>query len=217
MAAGRQPDRVARALAKLAVLAAVLTAPASSAIGAPERAPAVADWRRVATLADRVRLRGWRDAWMEALARARGKPADAAALAGDPALFDPDRALSGAVPPLGNYRCRVTKLGAKGTAMGDFTRYPEAICAIGPKGAAVRFDLLAGPQRPVGTLYPDRDTRAVFIGTLVIGDERGAMTYGRDAARDLVGYIERVGEKRWRLVLPYPRFESVLDVIEVVR
>jgi hypothetical protein len=32
----------------------------------------------------------------------------------------------------------------------------------------------------------------------------------------LAGYIERIGDKRWRLVLPYPRFESLLDVVEIV-
>lgn len=184
--------------------------------GARAREPAAIDWRRVATLADRERMRGWREAWIEALARARTKPEDAAVIAADPALFDPDRALPGPVPPLGNYRCRVIKLGARGTAMVEFTRYPDAVCAIAPRGGGTRFDVLGGPQRPTGTLYPDRDTRAIFIGTLVIGDERGAMTYGRDAARDQVGYVERVEERRWRLVLPRPRYESVLDVIEIV-
>ena len=34
--------------------------------------------------------------------------------------------------------------------------------------------------------------------------------------RDMAGYVERVGEKRWRLVLPWPKFELILDVIELV-
>ena len=31
----------------------------------------------------------------------------------------------------------------------------------------------------------------------------------------MAGVVERVGDNRWRLVLPYPRFESLLDVIEL--
>ena len=57
--------------------------------------------------------------------------------------------------------------------------------------------------------------RQVFFGTLVLGDEIRALGYGRDATRDMAGAMERIGPQRWRLVLPYPRFESTLDVIEL--
>lgn len=174
----------------------------------------VVDWRRIATPGDRIRLRKWRQAWVEALDRARVGNAPAIVAGG--ALFDPDRAFPGAVPPIGRYRCRVFKLGAKGTAMAEFTRYPDLACGVGTDGGTPTIYSLEGAQRPAGILFPETASRAVFLGTLVLGDERRAMQYGRDAARDLAGYIERVGEKRWRLVLPYPRFESVLDVVEVV-
>ena len=42
------------------------------------------------------------------------------------------------------------------------------------------------------------------------------MHYGRDRERDLAGWVERVGDRRWRLIFPYPHFESTLDVIELV-
>jgi hypothetical protein len=58
--------------------------------------------------------------------------------------------------------------------------------------------------------------RGVFLGTMMIGDETTALDYGRDADRDMAGLIERVGDSRWRIVLPYPRFESMLDVVEIV-
>jgi hypothetical protein len=54
------------------------------------------------------------------------------------------------------------------------------------------------------------------LGTLTLGDEPRAMPYGVDAQRDLAGFVERIGPARWRLVLPYPPFESQLDVIELV-
>ncbi|MBX9814810.1 MAG: DUF4893 domain-containing protein, partial [Sphingomonas sp.] len=55
-----------------------------------------------------------------------------------------------------------------------------------------------------------------FLGALELGMEQRPMDYGTDAKRDLAGFVERVGEKRWRVVLPHPRFESLLDVIELV-
>lgn len=192
-----------------ALLALVLGAPPASA-GDGERL----DWRRLATPSDRLRLRNWRQAWIEALDHARKANIDAITAGG--ALFDPDRAYAGAVPPVGRYRCRVFKLGAKGTAMAEFTAYPDFACRIGRDDDKPTFYKLEGAQRPAGVLFSDSASRAVFLGTLVIGDERRAMQYGRDASRDLVGYVERVGEKRWRLVLPYPRFESILDVVELV-
>jgi hypothetical protein len=34
------------------------------------------------------------------------------------------------------------------------------------------------------------------------------MQYGRDEDRDVAGFVERIGPNRWRLVMPYPHFES---------
>lgn len=172
------------------------------------------DWRVVATPADRARLRNWRDSWVAALAQARGQ--DSGTIARDPALFDPDRALVGATPPAGDYRCRVSKLGAADAFLPAFISYPAFNCRVSDQDGIVRLAKLDGSQRPVGRLYPESDTRAVFLGTLALGDERTAMPYGLDAGRDMAGIVERIGPRRWRLVLPAPRYELKLDVIELV-
>lgn len=178
------------------------------------------EWRRVATAEDRTRLRNWRQAWIDALAKAQGSAKDdtakAAVIASDPLLFDPDRALSGAMPPPGSYRCRVIKLGANGTAMRDVTTYPPIDCKVDDEGEVSSLYKVSGAQRPVGLLFPDSSARTVFLGTMVFGDETKALSYGQDSNRDMAGYVERIGDKRWRLVLPYPRFESLLDVVEIV-
>jgi len=176
--------------------------------------PTNVDWRTVATDADRQRFRNWRKAWDEALPRARA--ADAQAIAADATLFDPDRALKYLAPPPGAYRCSTFKLGGAGTAMRDFTAYPGFECRIASDGQVLRLDKLTGSQRPMGLLYPTQDQRAVFLGSLVLGDETTPLRYGTDPSRDMIGYVERIGDRRWRLVLPYPRFESLLDVIELV-
>lgn len=171
-------------------------------------------WQAVATSIDRERLRHWRQAWTEALPRAQA--ADAAALAADPLLFDPDRALADPLPPSGAYRCRTFKLGGVGTAARDFAAYPAIDCRIAEQGALNSLDSLSGVQRPTGLIFNNTSARAVFLGTLVLGDETAPLRYGLDARRDMIGYIERIDERRWRLVFPRPQFESLLDVVEIV-
>lgn len=171
-------------------------------------------WRGIATDADRERLRNWHKAWDEALPLA--KAADAAAIAADPSLFDPDRALAGAALPPGEYRCRTFKLGASGTAMRDYTAYPSFACEVSEEGEVDSLHKLTGSQRPAGLLFPETDARTIFLGTLVLGDETSPLRYGLDAQRDMIGYVERIGERRWRLVLPWPHFESRLDILELV-
>lgn len=187
---------------------------------APNRAPApgvpyAADWRDVATGADRLRLRGWRQSWMDALAKVTA-PEELAVLRADPLLFDPDRALPTARPEAGSYLCRVFKLGANGTAMRNLTTYPAVDCMVKDEGDVSSLYKVSGAQRPVGLIFPDSGSRGVFLGTMVLGDETKPLKYGQDTNRDLAGYVERIGPRRWRLVLPQPRFESLLDVVEIV-
>lgn len=175
---------------------------------------ASANWREIATDSDRERLRNWRKAWDEALPAAR--LADPGAVAAEPILFDPDRALPDSTLPAGEYRCRVYKLGAMGSGLRDFTAYPAFSCVVTQEGDLTSFHKMTGSQRPTGLLFRDTPSRQVFLGTLILGDETSPLRYGLDATRDVAGYVDRIGEKRWRLVLPWPRFESKLDIIELV-
>lgn len=173
-----------------------------------------AAWRRIATPADRDRLARWREAWIAALDKARGAGA-AAAIADGGALFAFDQALDRPVPPPGEYRCRVVKLGGQRPGMLDYVAYPAFTCRIERDGEVSTFVKLTGSQRPEGRIFADRDTRAVFLGTMVLGDERTAIDYGRDRLRNVAGTVERIGPARWRMAFPYPAFESMLDVIEL--
>jgi hypothetical protein len=94
--------------------------------------------------------------------------------------------------------------------------YPPFTCRIGTGQGVLSFTKLDGSQRPVGRLFSNDDRRMIFLGTMARGDERGALDYGADAERDMAGALERIGPRRWRLVLPWPRWESTLDVIELV-
>lgn len=182
---------------------------------APQAAAPAAGWREIATEDDRGRLRGWRGAWVEALAKARAA-GHGAAIAREGALLDPDLALPGAAPPPGLYRCRVLKIGAQRPGMLDYIAYPAFQCRIEADGDALGFAKTTGSQRPIGRLLPDNDRRLVFLGTLQLGDESVALRYGHDRERNMAGFVERIGERRWRLALPSPHFESTLDVIELI-
>ena len=87
------------------------------------------DWRSMATLSDRDRLRDWRSAFVAALraARAGGHSAD---LEREGVLLEPDAALGGGPIHNGAYRCRVIKVGAKSEGMLNYIAYPAFDCRI---------------------------------------------------------------------------------------
>ena len=163
---------------------------------------------------DRVRLRDWRKSFEDALVAAR-KAGHGAEIAAEGSLLDPDSALAGPSIPNGLYRCRVIKLGAKEAGNLDFVSYPGFTCRVRAERQLQRLAKLSGSQRYVGLIFPGDAIRSIFLGTLVLGDERRALQYGQDQQRDVAGYVERIGPSRWRLVMPQPHFESRLDVMEL--
>jgi hypothetical protein len=177
--------------------------------------PNVIDWRRIATDSDRGRIRQWRDAWVRGLESARAG-GHGTALAREGALVQPDAAVAWRAPPPGRYRCRTIKMGARGRGNLDYVAYPAFDCRIRDEDGLLSFAKLGGSQRPLGLIFPDTARRMIFLGTLQLGDERRALEYGRDRERDMAGLVERVGGQRWRIAFPYPSFESLVDILELV-
>lgn len=182
---------------------------------APDPLPRTVAWREIATDPDRVRVRGWRDAMVQGLAKARAA-GHGAEIAREGALLQPDSAIPWSDLPAGNYRCRVLKLGAKSKGLLDYVAYPAFDCRLRSENGVMSFAKLTGSQRPIGLFFPDNGKRMIFLGTLQLGDERVPLQYGRDRERDMTGVVERIGERRWRLILPFPHFESTVDVLELV-
>ncbi len=199
-------------------LVAALSLSACATAHAPPAVEALggaSDWRATATESDRRRLRGWRNAWVRALAQARAA-GHGAEIAAEGPLLDPDAALVPVGLAPGDYGCRTIKLGSPGDLL-PYVAYPAFRCRIeAGEGGRFAFTKLTGSQRPVGRIFPDTVRRMVFLGTLQLGDERGALRYGHDEARDMIGLVERIGERRWRIAFPSPHFESLTDVIELV-
>lgn len=198
-------------------LAACAALTGCTAIGAPHEVVSreSGNWRVAATSDDRGRLRDWRKAFTEGLtkARAAGHSLD---IQREGALLDPDAAIGEVPIPNADYACRVIKVGAKSAGMLDYIAYPAFRCRIQQERGLQGFAKLTGSQRPVGLIFPGDSLRQVFLGTLVLGDESRAMQYGRDAERDVAGFVEKIGANRWRMILPYPAFESTVDVIELI-
>jgi hypothetical protein len=193
----------------------LLAACTTDETGPAATVPAAASWRAIATDHDLERARKWRTAWVRAVAEARAG-GHSAEIDREGVLLEPDAALRGVLPPAGDYRCRVLKVGGQGEGLLDYIAYPYFDCRISAGAGPIDFVKLTGSQRPVGRLFPDGQLRMVFLGTLQLGDERGNLRYGHDRQRDMIGLLERIEERRWRLAFPYPAFESTLDVIELV-
>ncbi len=176
--------------------------------------PVASDWRTVATETDRKRLREWRDNFSRAVQKARAA-GHGAKIDAEGRLLALDAALPGALPN-GHYRCRIIKLGARADGPLDYIAYPGYACRVTQEGALQYFAKLSGSQRPMGRIYPADAMRSVFLGVLMLGDEQWPMRYGSDPDRTLAGWVERIEPRRWRIVLPSPRFESLTDVVELV-
>lgn len=176
-------------------------------------------WEEVITPADKDRLARTEQAWSEALAEARqaGFSAD---IAGEGPLLDPAAALPRPAPPPGPYMCRVVKLGipaAEARRRGRaFAAYKPFNCYIEAEGALLTIVKQSGSQRPAGRLWQDGESRLVFLGTMERDQEAAPPAYATDADRDLAGYVERVAPFRWRLAIPWPQQDSILDILELI-
>ncbi|MBI1405576.1 MAG: DUF4893 domain-containing protein [Caulobacter sp.] len=180
----------------------------------------VDQWRLVASPADEDRLSRLNRAWRQALREANhdhGAEIDALGL-----LLVPDAALSGRLqPPPGDYRCRTVKVGSMSGDGLSYVAYPWFKCTIElSPGGDLALTKTTGSQRTRGLLYPDpdNDRRLIYIGAQAWGDgEKGFPVYSQMPERDQIGAFERIGQTRWRLVLPWPKQESKLDVMELAK
>ncbi len=177
------------------------------------------DWRKVATSADASLLGRLDQAWR--LARAE---AEDAGFAGEVEklgpLVDPNAGLAGRLqPPPGTYRCRTVKLGRRVEGQGlAYVAYPWFACSVELGGGGdLILSKTTGSQRTRGLLYPDTDRRLVYVGAQAWGDEAHFPRYGQDRERDQIGLLERIGDQRWRLALPWPRQEAKLELLELTR
>lgn len=203
-------------LASLLLGGCATTSPAPSVeLAEPALAVPASEWQGIASAEDQDRIARLDQAWTAALAEARRRGVRGA-IANEGELLDPAAALPRAAPPPGSYHCRVIKIGSQNGDGPAFTAYKPFFCYVEAEGPLLTIVKQTGSQRPAGRLYPESDERQIFLGTLALGNEEAPIAYGEDAERDMAGVVERVAPFRWRLVIPWPRTESKLDVFELV-
>lgn len=182
----------------------------------PGEGLAPGDWRGLVTTEDRDRYRRRAAAWKLALEQTRRQPGSGD-LASVGKLIDPDAAITPVAPPVGNYRCRTVKLGSQGGDNGlGHVVYGWFACRIETTANGLKFIKRTGSQRPAGLLFPETDDQMVLLGSLALASETAASPYGQRPDRDMIAVLERIGEARWRLVIPWPQTESHLDLVELI-
>lgn len=173
-------------------------------------------WESVVTADDRSRLDRLEQAWAEAVADARKDRAERQLLA-EGNLLDPAAALPRAAPPPGSYQCRLVRIGAAGKPARAISVFKPFFCFVGVEGDQLSITKQTGSQRPGGYLWDTGNSkRLVFLGTTALGDEDMPLPYGKNSARDIAGVFERYGNLRYRLVVPWPRDGSTLNVFEFI-
>lgn len=204
------------ALAALSVSACAAVPPPPPVPGDPGSGPVLRDWRGIVTASDRDRYNRLDAAWDLALQQAR-RQRGSGDLASTGDLIDPDAARPGVAPPAGDYRCRTVKLGSQGGEDGlGYVVYGWFACRIEQTPNGLKFVKTTGSQRPAGLLFPENGRQMVLLGSMALASEPPANSYGQRPDRDLIASLERIGEARWRLVIPWPQNESNLDLIELV-
>lgn len=172
-------------------------------------------WLRIASPADIQRIRNVGSAWAIALGEARkaGFPREIAA-EGD--LLKQSAALPRPAPTPGSYNCRLIKLGRMKKTSPPFERFKPFFCYVEAEGDLLTIVKQTGSERPAGRLWEDdNQRRLIFLGSMALGDRQAAKGYGDDVRRDMAGTFERIAPFRFRLVLPWPRGTSKLDVYEL--
>jgi len=186
---------------------------------APGEQGGAGGWREVVSTTDAANLGRLDQAWRLGRAEAEDKGFAAQVEALGP-LVDPNAGQAGRLQPApGTYRCRTIKLGSKSEGGLAYVAYPFFRCSVElTPGGDLILTKTTGSQRTRGLLYPDTDNRLVFVGAQAWGmDETGFPAYGQQPERDQVGVFERIGPDRWRMVVPWPRVESKLEILELTR
>ena len=172
-------------------------------------------WRQSVTPAGLAALDALDGRWAAALADARRRGATRT-IAAEAPLLDPQAALPRAAPAPGAYRCRLLRVAAPGARIRGLSVSRSAFCFVGVKDDQLSLTTEIAGNRLAGYLEEMKSSRAlVFLGATAGTRGVPAVGYGEDPVRDRVGRFERVGEFRYRLIVPAPAAPELM-VFELV-
>jgi len=177
--------------------------------------PALAGWEDEISDFDRNRLNMLEEAKAKGLEEARGSGEYAAIQS----LLSLDRRDASRSELVGNWRCRIMKLGGPFPAI----VYTWFRCRVRETANGLYFEKLSGSQRSSGYLDPGNGGW-VYLGTLTVNDEPQKPYSGANEGAgspvthtDEVAFVTKVGEGHMRMEFPFPHLESTFDVIELSR
>lgn len=181
--------------------------------GAPRPSVTVKEvepWRKVASARDAAALDALAAGWERALAASRSAGLTRR-LAAEGALLAQGAGLARAAPTPGTYRCRYVRLGAR-----KWTASAQAYCYVGVESGQLSLATELRGLRLGGYLWEVKGgERLVFLGAAP-GGGKTAPAYGDNPAGDSAGMVERIGDFRYRLVLPEPSPGAGLIVVDLV-
>jgi len=176
--------------------------------------PEAPQWPEQITAADAARL----DRWQEALEIGRAGvigAGEGAKLAARSPVFETDAALAGSDIPQGLYNCSITKLDGDADGGLPYIAYPSFKCRVVDQNGRKHFTKLTGSQRTIGWIDKLAGDRSVYLGTLIYHYENTLVPYGKTAKRDQAAVVQRIGSNHWRMLFPFPAYESKIDVMEL--
>jgi hypothetical protein len=168
-------------------------------------------WRRIASARDSAALDALASGWDRALAAARAAGL-ARRVAAEGPLLVPGARLPRAAPTPGTYRCRYVRLGVR-----KWTASAQAYCYVGVEAGQLSLATELRGLRLGGYLWEIKShERLVFLGAAAPAGSKTAPAYGDDPAADSAGLVERIGDFRYRLVLPERAPGGGLVVVDLV-
>ena len=167
-----------------------------------------------ATAADMERLGQWENALEIGRSGVIGA-GEGAILAARTPLFETGAALENSDIPQGLYDCSITKLDGDPDGGLPYIAYSPFKCRVVDQLDRKHFIKLTGSQRTIGWIDKADDNHSVYLGTLIYHYEDALVPYGRTKKRDQAAVVHRIGANRWRMVFPFPAYESKVDVMEL--
>ncbi|MCE7796820.1 DUF4893 domain-containing protein [Sphingobium sufflavum] len=176
-------------------------------------------WRALVSTQDEQRITHLPDEWRRLLASVPVSYRRAVEREG--ALLSPDAGRDHPTPPPGSYRCRLVKLTPPATAgvrrrEAPVRSFPDFFCYIrGEKDNELSFTKQTGTELPRGWLHRDGEHRLILVGARQREVGGGALAYGDEPARNVVGVVDRIGPFRWRLAIAGRDAQAGLDIYEL--
>jgi hypothetical protein len=205
--------RLVCSLILLIPAAACQTGPSKGALepAPPAAVEEVEPWRGVASPRDSALIEAIEDPWERALAAGRAA-GSSRRITAEGALLAPSAGLERAAPAPGPYRCRYVRPGGRRWAAS-----PEGYCYVGVEAGQLSLATELRGLRVGGYLWERKGGgRLVFLGASVPPGARTPPAYGVTPVRDSAGIFERIGDFRYRLVLPEPSPGAPFTIVEMV-